>query len=361
MTDIQHTSNVKHRVVGGLALAVVTIAVMAGTSCRAQRASGPWSVTVGVPEVVPNAAGVPIYRWFPDGHITVMPDGAGKWMMFWAEFDSYRTLGNTPYPENHTILSPQTKVFGGRGGTSWDNGGSWLMAVFRVSGEELVAFYHAEDHWAAPNPDGIAWKSIAVTYSADNGVTWTPGEQIITGWQAKPETPQWGGAGDQGVVWDAESERWVCFYQEQAESGGAKLHVAVSSDPLGSRGTWYKWDGKDFTVPGLGGKGAPLPSFKNRQGANPSLHWNTYLEQWIMVYGGWDGVTYIASSQDLIHWTPSQALVRSDQGGRAWYPTIIGEDGDAVAGQSARLYYADISADFVSRKFYGSTLTFSRP
>lgn len=138
------------------------------------------------------------------------------------------------------------------------------------------------------------------------------------------------------------------------------IHLAISSDLDGSPGTWFKWDGSGFTSPGLGGIGTPLPAFIGHQGANPSVHWNDFLGKWIMVYGGWDGVIYISSSIDLINWDPPRVLIGSDQNGRAWYPTIIGDGGDTLAGQNAHLYYADIASDFSSRKFYKSTVTFFR-
>ena len=36
----------------------------------------------------------------------------------------------------------------------------------------LIGFIHAEDHWYPRNSEAIAWKSIAVAYSYDNGETW---------------------------------------------------------------------------------------------------------------------------------------------------------------------------------------------
>ena len=319
-----------------------------------------WDFSLSQPTLVPNYPNVPIYPWFPDGHISILRDGPDRWIMFWAGGESYRSIGDSPYPEDQTLLSPSIKVFGGRGGTGWDNGGSWLNSVFRQSGNTLISFYHAEDHWFPLNPGGIAWKSIAVTHSNDNGLTWSAGEQIITTWKTKPAIPEWGGAGDHSVVWDAEHERWVCFYQEQVENGEAQIHIAVSYDSDGGTGTWYKWDGTDFTIPGIGGKGTPVPAFIGHEGGNPSVHRNYYLGKWLMVYGGWDGITYLSSSLDLINWDAPIPLVHSDQSGRAWYPTIIGDSGDILAGQMAHLYYADISGDYSSRKFYLRTIHFRR-
>ena len=45
---------------------------------------------------------------------------------------------------------------------SYDNGGAWLYDVFRISGDNLVGFYHAEDReWPGQfNPNNAVWKSI---------------------------------------------------------------------------------------------------------------------------------------------------------------------------------------------------------
>lgn len=315
-----------------------------------------WTVELGEPTVIANNANIPIYPWFPDGHITVLPlvGGGSAWIMFWAEFESYRTTGMSQYPEDHRTMRPDEPVIGERGDwEGWDNGGSWLMSVHRLSGNDLIGFYHAEDHWCCPrNAEGIAWKSIAVTYSYDNGVTWEPGEQIITGSTPRPDEPTWGGAGDGVVIWDAINERWVAFYSDQM------IHMAISEDPLARPGTWYKWYEGEFSEPGLGGQNTPLPGLDLIAGANPSVHWNTYLNEWIMVYHGWDPAEiYISGSQDLIHWYTPQSIIVSSQEGRAWYPTIIG-DTDVQAGESARIYYADLAADWGSRDFVVQDITF---
>lgn len=316
----------------------------------------PWTVELGEPTIISNNAHVPIYAWFPDGHISVLPlvGGPGAWMMFWAEFETYRTVGMSQYPEDHRTMRPDEPVIGGRGDwEGWDNGGSWLMSVHRLSGNELIGFYHAEDHWCCPrNAEGIAWKSIAVTYSHDNGLTWEPGQQIITSATPKPDEPEWGGVGDGVVIWDAMNERWVAFYSEQV------IHMAISEDPQASPGTWYKWHEDEFSEPGLGGQGTPLPELDLVAGANPSVHWNTYLNEWIMVYHGWSPADiYITGSQDLIHWYTPQAIISSSRGGRAWYPTIIG-DSDVQAGEAARIYYADLTSDLRSRNFVVQDITF---
>lgn len=329
-------------------------------------AAAGFSYTLGTPTVV-TGDGHDRYRYFPDGHIASLPDGDGRWLMFWSGSSSYRTVGDNPYVESQTRADPVGKVFGGNtaraGQCGWDNGGSWLKSVFRLPDNRLAGFYHAEDWWCpaegVADPDGTAYKSIAVTYSADNGRTWSAGQRIITSWQAKPATPAWSGAGDMSVIWDAANARWLCYFSETVD-GVSYLRMAQSTSRTGGPGTWRKWTGSAFTSPGLGGNGTPIGNLGGRRGANPSVHWNGYLGQWVMVYGGWDGTIYLSSSADLVTWSlPRFVVGPATPGGHAWYPTIISNNGDTSARNHPRLYYADIAPDFSSRRAMSVPLTFT--
>jgi hypothetical protein len=144
----------------------------------------------------------------------------------------------------------------------------------------------------------------------------------------------------------------MCYYQEQ------QISMAVSNDPKGAPGTWKKYYNGDFTEDGLGGMQSPLPGLENYPGGNPSVHWNTYLKKWVMVWHGWAPTKiYVSVSANGINWDTPQAIVSSSIAGRAWYPTIIGGT-DVEAGQTAKIYYADIANDFSYRKFMARTITF---
>jgi hypothetical protein len=318
-----------------------------------------WDFALSDSNVVPNTAGVPIYPWFPDGHITVLPDLSGNFLMFWAEVESYRTLGPSVLPETHTARSSEQQLFHGRVETSaYDNGGIWLHSVFRKSGKNLVGFFAAEDQYCCPrDPHQVAWRSMGVASSADNGATWQSPAQILTAAEARPTLAQehiWGGDGDGSAIWDAEHCRWMIFYQHEY------LTAAISTDPEGKPGTWFKYYNGAFTEPGLGGKDSPLAGLDAVHGGNPSVHFNSYLGKWVMVYHGWDPqVSYITSSTDLLIWDKPRFLVDSaNPPGRGWYPTIIGET-DLRAGQKANLYYTDMDR-FDGRHFMHRSITFTR-
>ena len=102
----------------------------------------------------------------------------------------------------------------------------------------------------------------------------------------------------------------------------------------------------------MGGQHGYIDTLNEAAGANPSVHWNTYLGKWVMVWGSWSGAVFISASRDGLAWDRPRQVVTSQRGDRAWYPTIIGPQGDRVMGQDARLYYADFGGgarDFARR------------
>ena len=223
------------------------------------------------------------------------------------------------------------------------------MSVFRTDTPKIVGFYHAEDATG-----GGLWKSMSVTYSTDDGVSWSKNQQIIS---TPKVSGMQGGNGDGSAVWDKCQKRWMIFYQH------SYLTAAISTDPLAAPGTWKKFYNGDFTEPGLGGNDSPFDASLQLAGPSPSVHFNTYLGEWIMVYAGWNPHpdTYISSSVDLVHWTPPRLLAQSVNSGKeAWYPVIIGSGGDTVSGQAAHLYYADTIGNGGARQFMGRSITFKR-
>jgi hypothetical protein len=66
-----------------------------------------------------------------------------------------------------------------------------------------------------------------------------------------------------------------------------QLSIAVSYDPNAYPNTWNKWTGDGFHSPGLYGWYVASPGLDWVPGSNPSIHWNTYLERWVVVFNGW--------------------------------------------------------------------------
>jgi hypothetical protein len=304
--------------------------------------SPPITVSLGDPLVVPNSTPpCPIYGVLPDGHITVLPDGDGL-EVYWSEYDSYRLTGNSL---DALSLSPTKPVLAKGKPGSFDSRGAWLYSIHRIQREDLLGFYHGE--WAEwPGPKTAAsWRTIACCTSTNNGVTWMKQGAVIVSAEPRPAQPTGGGAGDFCVIRDEANQRWVCFYPHYT------MRMAISSDPEGKQGTWLKYhpEGNDlFTQPGLGGQDAPLPGLERFPGSNPSVHWNTYLQRWVIVWQTWDypnpqglpapNSICIATSGDLLHWEDAHVLLVAPARQRNWYPTILGPT-DTRSGREAWLYY----------------------
>lgn len=316
-----------------------------------------FTITLGTTSVVPNTSpGIPVYPYVPDGHISYLPDAVGgtNYQMYWAGSTSYRSAGSSLLTQN---INPAVGILAPGSSTSdFDNGGAWIVAVHRLDARNLIGFYHAEDqNWPGySNPTKIAWKSTVYCSSANNGVTWIKGGQILTGAVPKPSVPTWGGAGDSCVVYDPDNARWVAFYAPD------KIYTAISTNATPGPGTWLKYYNGSYSAPGLGGNETPVPGLLTYPGGNPSVHFNTYLHRWVMVWHAWDVPSIMLStSADLLNWTAPIPIITVTTNERVRYATIIGRT-DLMASRDETLcygYWPDITAGF--RQFLTRTIHFS--
>ncbi|WP_242157269.1 T9SS type A sorting domain-containing protein [Aestuariivivens sediminis] len=302
-----------------------------------------------------------ISGYFPDGGISVLEIDS-NYYAFWAMFENYRSVSNSPLLQNHVgQLDPASAVFGGRepnNGTSngFNDGGMWFIGVRKLADGRLAGFFHAESHWYPRNTNGgIAYKSIGVAYSNDNGVTWGTPELILKHFYDKPEAPAWSGLGDGCVIYNHLKNRYYCYFTPVF--GSVNLSMAISEDPAGAPGTWMKWYNGAFSEPGIGGFHSPIDGLSGRPGANPSVHWNTYLNKFIMIYHGWNEKLYISASDDGEVWEVPQLLL--DEGSKTWYPVVVGTN-STEGGQTVTLYYGNNFQSDGRRTLTYRTLTFNK-
>jgi hypothetical protein len=118
-----------------------------------------------------------------------------------------------------------------------------------------------------------------------------------------------------------------------------------------------KWRNGNWTEPGLGGRVTPIFPVRidwHRADADafwgPSVHWNTYLRQWVMLLNrakdkDWnqEGI-YVSFNRDLSNprgWSEPTKILEGDMKDVHWYPQVLGTEArgtDKLAGRTARLF-----------------------
>jgi hypothetical protein len=240
------------------------------------------------------------------------------------------------------------------------NGGRWIEATLRDDHGTLFGWYHNEPGGLCPGTTLTAPR-IGALRSTDNGATWRDLGVMMT---ARPNTLRCdaqngyfaGGHGDFSVALDANSEYLYFFFGNYAgdakEQGVGVARMAWKDRDLPA-GKVLKWNEGRFTQPGLGGRLAPIfPVATAWERADcdafwgPSVHWNTYLKQYIMLLNrakgkGWlqEGVyiSYCRRLDDPRSWTTPQRIYM----GGSWYPYVVGLEAtgtDKIAGKTARFF-----------------------
>ncbi|WP_257668899.1 hypothetical protein [Parapedobacter tibetensis] len=324
--------------------------------------SGSWSFAIGSrmtidPSVFPAADS----GFFPDGHISVM-DIDGDYYGFWGRHRSFRSISDTPLLQNHAgSFNPPNHVLGGGApnegpSNGFNDGGMWLIGIRELTDGRLAGFFHAESHWYPRSEMGWqAYKSIGVTYSSNNGLSWGTPQLLLSHNQPKGTEPKWSGLGDGCVIYNHLNDKYYCFYTPA--TGVTAICMASSSDPNGNVGSWQKWYNGAFSEPGIGGLQTAISPLSANPGANPSVHWNDYLEKFVMVWHGWDGKLYIAASDDCEIWEQPRLLL--EDGVKAWYPNTVGYT-STTGGQSVTLYYGYDFQEDGRRTMAYRTLSFQK-
>jgi hypothetical protein len=244
-----------------------------------------------------------------------------------------------------TYFNPSISVEG-----TFDNGYAGFGSVYlnKATGE-ILAFYHAEDHeGVAASIYGPAYyASVGLAISKDGGRTFEKMGQVLTSHKPKSASSTDGaqGVGGPSVIVDPSGQYLYMYFMDWTrEAPWGDIGVARSRIEDGGRpGTWFKYYNGGFTERGLGGRATLIVGGRvpGDWAAFPSVSFNSYLNQYLMVYAAKDGF-YAMTSGDGITWaSPTQLLTSATgwSGSRvSLYPTIIGED-DTHTGKENCLYY----------------------
>lgn len=264
---------------------------------------------------------------------------------------------------------------------SADNSPKWMESVWTEGSASVIwGWYHAEPVNLVPNSTLTAPK-IGATVSFDGGYTMTDlGFVLESGDPLDPAAQNGyfaGGHGDFSVVLDRSRKYFYFFYGNYGgavESQGVGIARMAYEDRANPVGKVWKYHNGAWREAGVGGRVTPIfPVQRAWQSKSPdafwgpSVHWNTYLNCYVMLLNRaagerWaqEGV-YISFCSDLSRpetWsTPRQILSRADgdfPDAGDFYAQVMGLDpGDTErrAGQLARLYLRGVSKweiDFIA-------------
>ena len=261
--------------------------------------------------------------------------------------------------------------------------GVWMEAIVSDEVETWYGFYHNEWPASRCGRDDRFVPRIGAARSVDRGRTWQDLGVVIQARQsttACESTNRYviGGVGDLSVMLDPDKEYLYIFYsqyQQRQESQGvavARLQWADRDQPSGRLELWRDgiWEPdagrREFlgTIPGTMRRriewvypaASPLvPTAQAWHDADdkvdafwgPSVHWNTAVEQYVMLLNrakdenyAQEGiyVSFAPRLDDPSLWTVPQKILN---GGR-WYPQVVGSSigtgTDKLAGASARFF-----------------------
>lgn len=251
-------------------------------------------------------------------------------------------------------------------------GERWIEATWKAPDGRLYMWYHNEPHPVCGKPSLTAPR-IGTMVSTDNGLHWKDLGLIL---EAPADalncdtvnTYFAGGNGDFSVIPDRRADYLYFFIstynKDVAEQGVAvaRMRITERDEP---RGKVFKWHKGQWNEPGLGGHVTPIVPVtadwhRSRVDAfwGPSIHWNTYLNQWVILLNraidkdwGQEGI-YVSFNPDLARpegWSrPLRVMDAASLEKSKWYPQVLGIDAarretDKLAGRVARLFVAGLS------------------
>jgi hypothetical protein len=124
-------------------------------------------------------------------------------------------------------------------------------------------------------------------------------------------------------------------------------------------------EGSDSPLPGLDGVAGS--DYNHYAISNPSVHWNTLLNKWVLVAATWDRskilISYSTGADPTGGWSEPTLLLAAPSGTTVTYPTIIGTDhlgyfSDTESGANATIYWAQFDSAG-TRSMQSATLTFN--
>lgn len=243
----------------------------------------------------------------------------------------------------------------------------WIEAAWVDDDGTVYAWYHHEPGGVCPGYELTAPR-IGALVSYDGGHSFQDLGLILT----SGDPPScWakngffaGGHGDFSVILDREQQYFYFLfgnYGGDAASQGIAIARMAFEDRLNPAGSVRKYYRGSWEEPGLGGRvtpifpvGTPWQEADTNAFWGPSVHWNTYLETYVVLMShsccrpGWPQagvyVTFNPDLSDPLGWTTPKKIMDPAPG---YYPQVVGlllGETDTLAGQVARFYVHGLSS-----------------
>jgi hypothetical protein len=262
--------------------------------------------------------------------------------------------------------------------------GVWMETIIPDVDGTWYGYYHNELPAELCGDTRRTLPRIGAARSYDFGATWEDLGVILEaprGWHdcTTPNRYFVGGVGDFSAILDRDARDVYFFFSQYADRTSvqgvavARLPWALRDRPVGRLSVWWRdttWipvrrmRQDDGTLRYFYPAGTPIYPAQDdwHEGETvdafwgPSIHWNTYLEQYVMLLNrarntDWQQegiyIAYAPTLDDPRAWSVPQRLLA----GGSWYPQVIGlEPGsgtDKVAGERARLFISGRSNFFI--------------
>jgi hypothetical protein len=238
----------------------------------------------------------------------------------------------------------------------WDknghpNQGLWIMSMYKISTDELLAFVHTESCYDMSKPceEGEKLFTVGLGYSKDNGESWTFLGDILRPYKYdRPvKTPNVGGVGYVIV-----GEEFQIFFQEfndegKRQTGTARANIkqVIDAARKGKSFEWKKLRNGQFTAPGLT---ALSDNMLSNHKFDVNMHCKaTYApsigKYLLLAWSTYDGnpVLYLFASSDALNWELAETITDHNTKSSIMYPffgSLYSDDGHKV-GNEFKIYW----------------------
>ncbi len=226
------------------------------------------------------------------------------------------------------------------------NQGLWIMSMYKISKNELLAFVHTESCYDLTKEcmEGEKLFTIGLGYSKDNGESWTFLGDIVRPYKYDRATkrPNIGGVGYVIV-----GDEFQIFFQEfddnekrRAGTARANMKQVIDAARKGKSFEWKKLKNGKFTEPGLTAISDDMLSNHNfdinmhcKATYAPSI--GKYL---LLTWSSYNGnpELYIFASSDALNWELAETISDRNTKSRIMYPffgSLYSDDGHEVGNE----------------------------